>query len=266
MAEPDEVVRLLARLWEPTPENLIAKLPRGVGDPTTRKKGKCNDCDGYHDLPAIHLDYLGHADACRILASVDPFWSWAPKGGWEETGEPRFIRDSSGYPTALWIDLTVLNVTRPGIGTVGSGKSDPEKELIGDAIRNAAMRFGVGADLWSKAKGGGLDDSTEGTYDRAPKQSDPDAWFKENGWKDRAEERAWRDTFTAKGTQLADEDRAAFKEDCAGAGFVWAEPIPKHVADEVDKFFAMYLAPASRPAEATQPPTQSLAFTEGEET
>ena len=40
---------------------------------------------------------------------------------------------------------TVCGVTRIG---VGDGKS--MKELIGDAIRNAAMRFGVALDLWSK--------------------------------------------------------------------------------------------------------------------
>ncbi len=45
----------------------------------------------------------------------------------------------------LWIKLTVCGVTRPG---VGDGKT--AKELIGDAIRNAAMRFGVALDLWAK--------------------------------------------------------------------------------------------------------------------
>jgi hypothetical protein len=45
----------------------------------------------------------------------------------------------------LWIKLTINGVTRIG---VGDGKS--AKECIGDAIRNAAMRFGVALDLWAK--------------------------------------------------------------------------------------------------------------------
>jgi hypothetical protein len=45
----------------------------------------------------------------------------------------------------LWIKLTICGVTRIG---VGDGKSP--KECIGDAIRNAAMRFGVALDLWAK--------------------------------------------------------------------------------------------------------------------
>jgi hypothetical protein len=45
----------------------------------------------------------------------------------------------------LWIKLTICGVTRLG---VGDGKN--AKEVIGDAIRNAAMRFGVALDLWAK--------------------------------------------------------------------------------------------------------------------
>jgi hypothetical protein len=48
----------------------------------------------------------------------------------------------------LWIELTVCGVTRPGFGDDGNGKG--MKEVIGDAIRNAAMRFGVALDLWAK--------------------------------------------------------------------------------------------------------------------
>src|SRR5215217_6523677 len=58
--------------------------------------------------------------------------------------------DEIGLPAVdragnLWIRLTVAGVTRIG---VGDGNS--MKERIGDAIRNAAMRFGVALDLWSK--------------------------------------------------------------------------------------------------------------------
>jgi len=57
----------------------------------------------------------------------------------------------------LWIRLTVLGVTRPG---VGEGKNP--KERIGNAIRNAAMRFGVALDLWAKEE---LESAKVGIHD-----------------------------------------------------------------------------------------------------
>ena len=102
-------------------------------------KAKCPTCNGFHGMPAAHLDYVGHAAVTDRLLSVDPEWSWEP-----------FALDPNGLPALdargnLWIRLTVCGVTRPG---VGDGFS--LKEVIGDAIRNAAMRFGVALDLWGK--------------------------------------------------------------------------------------------------------------------
>jgi hypothetical protein len=57
-----------------------------------------------------------------------------------DSGFPRF--DNEG---GLWILLTVKDVTRPGYGDGAN-----PKEVISDAIRNAAMRFGVALDLWAK--------------------------------------------------------------------------------------------------------------------
>jgi hypothetical protein len=64
-------------------------------------------------------------------------------------GLPAF--DSTG---GLWIRLTVCGVTRLGYGHAAAKTGiDPgarEKEVIGDALRNAAMRFGAALDLWHK--------------------------------------------------------------------------------------------------------------------
>lgn len=102
-------------------------------------KGNCRECGGFHGLPAAHLDFVGHAAVTDRLLNVDPGWSWEPFAV-DERGLPAL--DSKGN---LWIRLTVGGVTRIG---VGDGKS--AKEVIGDAVRNAAMRFGVALDLWSK--------------------------------------------------------------------------------------------------------------------
>jgi hypothetical protein len=82
---------------------------------------------------------VGHAATTDRLLAVDPEWSWEP-----------FALDVNGLPALdgrgnLWIRLTVCGMTRIG---VGDGKS--AKEIVGDAIRNAAMRFGVALDLWGK--------------------------------------------------------------------------------------------------------------------
>lgn len=87
----------------------------------------------------VKLDYVGHAATTDRLLSVDPEWTWEP-----------FALDEHGLPALdrrgnLWIRLTVCGVTRVGVGDGNSAK-----EVIGDAIRNAAMRFGVALDLWSK--------------------------------------------------------------------------------------------------------------------
>ena len=52
---------------------------------------------------------------------------------------------------AMWIKLTVCGVTRLGYGDAGD-KSGPNaiRKMIGDALRNAAMRFGATLELWHK--------------------------------------------------------------------------------------------------------------------
>lgn len=87
----------------------------------------------------IQLDYVGHASVTDRLLQVDPEWTWEPMA-LASPGVPAV--DSEGN---LWIRLTVCGVTRLG---VGDGRN--MKERIGDAIRNAAMRFGVALDLWAK--------------------------------------------------------------------------------------------------------------------
>ena len=90
---------------------------------------------------------------------------------------PRFVRGANGQPVGLWINLTVDGVTRPGYGSIEPGKFDAEKQLIGDAIRNAAMRFGVALTLWAKSELESELDETppvEGTSAARPTHEGPD--------------------------------------------------------------------------------------------
>lgn len=142
----------LALLRAPVPAHLISPLPKGTkaqNECPAEQKVNCRICGGWHHPKIIHLDYVGHAAATHLLLDADPLWSWEPVAFDKDTGLPKF--DASG---GLWIKLTVCGVTRIGYGHANNKASDAgarEKEVIGDAIRNAAMRFGLALDLWSKA-------------------------------------------------------------------------------------------------------------------
>lgn len=135
----------LALLREPFPAHQISKLPK----PTKKDnpKGKCSECGGWHGLPAVHLDYVGHAAITDRLLDADPNWTWEPLS--LKDGLPHF--DENG---GLWIKLMVRGVTRLGYGNATDSeykdKGAREKEVIGDALRNAGMRFGMALDLWHK--------------------------------------------------------------------------------------------------------------------
>jgi hypothetical protein len=133
----------LARLREPFPANQISKLPKPFKKDAP--KGKCAECGGYHGLPAVHLDYVGHAALTDRLLDTDPHWTWEPVAMGQD-GLPATDRNGG-----LWIRLTVCGITRLGYGNAdGKSGGDAVKEIIGDALRNAAMRFGAALDLWHK--------------------------------------------------------------------------------------------------------------------
>lgn len=145
----------LADLRAAFPEEAIGKLPRSTCKDCSDNRGtcsrhpqkfKCGICGNYHSDSSIHLDFVGHADVTARLLEVDPEWTWRPFTAEEMSALPPVLRDAG-----LWIHLTVLGVTRPGFGDAdGKRGGNAVKECIGDALRNAAMRFGVALDLWAK--------------------------------------------------------------------------------------------------------------------
>ena len=132
--------------WADPEPGMLSKLPK----PTRKEnpKGRCDVCRGYHGLPAVHLDYMGHADVTEALIDADPFWNWRPAAIDHNTGGPVIVREKMA---TMWGYLTVLGVERMCVGTADGGKEEYAKELIGDLLRNGAMRFGIGLRLWSKA-------------------------------------------------------------------------------------------------------------------
>jgi len=172
----DTVTEGFAALRAPFPATAIGKLPRvscracsSAPDRVCSKhtKTRCPACGNYMTTAHIDLDYVGHAEVTDRLLSVDPRWSWEPLAR-DEHGLPIFDTDASRRRIGLWIALHVLGVTRLGYGSVAPGAFDAEKQLIGDAIRNAAMRYGVALDLWAK---GDLESAEAGAGDSPPTAS-----------------------------------------------------------------------------------------------
>ena len=116
---PEQSKALRAKM----PDNLVSKFPANAGANANK-------------------EYAGHAAVTDRLLEVDPEWTWKFLGD----GTPVF--DDVG---GIWIELTVCGVTRIGYGFPERLKGgNAVKEAIGDAIRNAAMRFGVGLEFWFK--------------------------------------------------------------------------------------------------------------------
>jgi hypothetical protein len=145
----------LAKLRVPFPKDQINPLPKITcgkcsKSPTkecdNHRKGKCHECNNWITSAHMHLDYVGHAELTNRLLDADPLWDWEPLA-LDERGLPVF----DGYG-GLWIRLTVCGHSRLGYGD-SQGKTGPNaiKEAIGDALRNAAMRFGAALDLWAKS-------------------------------------------------------------------------------------------------------------------
>lgn len=147
---------MITGLKKPFTGKQVGKLPR-VWCPSCRNPKEqcqyhgrkfCKDCNAKMPEGHLHLDYVGHAHVTERLWEVDPEWMWEP-----------FAIGQNGLPLldenyGLWIKLTIGGQTRIGYGHAGTKRGgDAIKEIIGDAIRNAAMRFQVALTLWKKDGG-----------------------------------------------------------------------------------------------------------------
>lgn len=145
----------LLKLRREFPAEQISALPKvtcgacsksPTRDCQKHNKAKCRDCGNYITTAHVDLSYVGHAELTNRLLEADLLWDWEPMAI-GPNGLPVF--DENG---GLWIRLTVCGHTRLGYGD-SQGKRGPNavKEAIGDALRNAAMRFGAALDLWAKS-------------------------------------------------------------------------------------------------------------------
>lgn len=158
-----------AALRAPFADSDVGRLPKitctacsksAIKQCDKHKKNSCGVCGNWITEKHTHLDYVGHAAVTNRLLAVDPAWSWEPIA-FDEHGQP--VLDRNG---GMWIRLTVCDVTRLGYGHAdGKTGGNAIKEAIGDAIRNAAMRFGVAVDLWHKGTLSGAIEPTSDAHD-----------------------------------------------------------------------------------------------------
>ena len=115
---------ILAKYGVPDPK-IVGKLPKG----------------------GAQLDFVGHADVTKMLIEIDPAWSMEPVA-FDADGLPAYRVENGMAHMSCW--MTIHGVRRLGIGSVLHNKPDLLKELMSDAIRNCAMRFGICLSLWTK--------------------------------------------------------------------------------------------------------------------
>lgn len=128
MSNTEKLAQIVKDHAVPDP-SLVGKLPRG----------------------GTQLDYVGHAEVTKILLEIDPLWSIEP-AALDEAGLPAREKIGTMVQAGFW--MTVLGHRRYCVGSVEDRKVDIGKELVSDAIRNGAMRFGIALSLWSKEEWG----------------------------------------------------------------------------------------------------------------
>ncbi|KPI31371.1 hypothetical protein OV320_2587 [Actinobacteria bacterium OV320] len=154
-----EQLEALHKLREPFPTSEIRHRPQPWCKRCSETQGwpkvcgdhrlvKCPNCNGQKITDAhICLKFIGHAEATNRLLNVDPFWGWEPMA-LDQAGLPQYDGNRG-----MWIRMTVCGMTRIGYGdATGKNGANAVKEIIGDAIRNAGMRFGMALDLWTSSE------------------------------------------------------------------------------------------------------------------
>jgi len=129
-SQSEQLLDVLNKYAVPDPK-IVGKLPKG----------------------GQQLDFVGHADICRILITIDPLWSWEPIE-WDGGKPAMYIENDM---LTMWGRLTVLGKSVIGVGTVKASAIEASKQVVGDYLRNSAMRLGISLSLWTKSEWSELD-------------------------------------------------------------------------------------------------------------
>jgi hypothetical protein len=162
---------------------------------------KCGECGQKVSKAHMHLTYVGHAHMTSRLLEADPEWTWRPARDIPaevliaaiSTCDLAIVQAVlSAYPPkitelqisngnverVMWGELIIHDengreIITPGVGDA-IGKSwgpNAVKEMIGDLVRNAAMRRGGALKLWMK------EDEERATHERRGGSADDASGF-----------------------------------------------------------------------------------------
>lgn len=110
------------------------------------------------------MSYISHAIITERLSEVDPNWTFRPIATYT------YADPNTGrlHCEGVEVELTVCGVSRVEAGgpTRQDGFPNEIKNAYSDAIKRAAMRFGVGLSMWDSLVDAEFDDD----YDDAPPQ------------------------------------------------------------------------------------------------
>jgi Rad52/22 family double-strand break repair protein len=141
----DDIAR---KLREPLPREQIGKLPKVPKSKQNDDKRACRYCGGWHQpIPdASHVDYVSHTTTTDRLNTI------VGQDGWSYTID-RIQEDGAGHVRGILATLTIAGVSKQEAGSPGKAATDWGEELklaISDWLPRAAMRFGLGLEVWAK--------------------------------------------------------------------------------------------------------------------
>lgn len=139
----DDIAR---QLREPLPSEQVGKLPKIGKNQATQEKRDCRYCGGWHQpiTDRQHVDYVSHTITTDRLNTI------VGQDGWSHTIDR--IQEHGGHVVGILATLTIAGVSKQEAGDPGKQSTWGEemKLAISDWLPRAAMRFGLGLDVWAK--------------------------------------------------------------------------------------------------------------------
>jgi hypothetical protein len=141
----DEIAR---QLREPLPADQIGKLPKIPRAQQNDRKQGCRYCGGYHVPIAdnLHVDYVAHAIVTDKLNTI------VGQDGWGLAIDLLKESKDGEHVIGILATLTIAGLSKQEAGDPGKRSTWGEelKLAISDWLPRAAMRFGLGLEVWAK--------------------------------------------------------------------------------------------------------------------
>ena len=118
------------------------------------------------------MSYISHGLITERLNDVDPEWSWRPLQTYTYQGP-----DGRLHCEGVEVELTIGGVSRVEAGGPQrqDGFANEVKNAYSDALKRAAMRFGVALSMWETLVDAEFDEDVNPDYQAQAQQPQPEA-------------------------------------------------------------------------------------------